>query len=109
MKKVQAYLIILFFCFSMDLYAQVPAWQWARAIHTGGHEIAKDVATEPVTGNIYLAGAWRNDLSAYFPGNSNPSTDFSSTYGGEDGLVVKYDQNGTILWAFKIGGTGDDE
>ncbi len=109
MKKVQAYLIILFFCISPDLYTQVPDWQWAESIHTNGNELARDVAADPVTGNIYIAGVWRNDLSGYFPGNSYPSTDFSSTYGGDDGLVVKYDQNGTILWAFKIGGTGDDE
>lgn len=102
-------MIILFFCFSLDLYAQVPDWHWAMAIHTIGHEHARDVVTDPVTGNIYIAGAWKNDLSAYFPGNLNPGTDFSSTYGGDDGLVVKYDQNGTILWAFKIGGSGDDE
>lgn len=109
MKKVQGYWIILLFCVSLHLYGQVPDWQWARAIHTIGHEHAIDVTADPVTGNIYIAGAWRNDLSAYFPGNSYPGTDFSSTYGGEDGLVVKYDQNGTILWAFKIGGSGDDE
>ncbi|MCK4346397.1 MAG: SBBP repeat-containing protein, partial [Bacteroidales bacterium] len=109
MKKVQGYWIILLFCVSLHLYAQVPDWQWAKAIHTGGRELARDVATDPVTGNIYIAGAWKNDLSAYFPGNLNPSTDFSSTYGGDDGLVVKYDQNGTILWAFKIGGSWDDE
>ncbi len=109
MNKVQAYLIILFFGFSLDLYAQPPNWQWARAIHTDGQELARDVAADTVTGNIYIAGTWRNDLSVYFPGNSYPSTDFSITYGQEDGLVVKYDQNGTILWAFKIGGTGEDE
>ncbi|MCK4700100.1 MAG: SBBP repeat-containing protein, partial [Bacteroidales bacterium] len=109
MKKVQTYLVILFFCFSLDLNAQVPAWQWARAIHTDGIELARDVAADPVTGNIYIAGVWKKDLSAYFPGNSNLSTDFSISYGGDDGLVVKYDQNGTILWAFKIGGAGDDE
>jgi len=102
-------LIILLFCFSPDLYAQVPDWQWAKAIHTGGYELARDVVADPATSNVYIVGAWKKDLSVYFPGNSNPSTDFSSTYGGEDGLVVKYDQNGTILWAFKIGGSGDDE
>ena len=110
MKKVQACLISLFFCFSLDLYTQVPDWEWAKAVHTNGYELARDVVADPVTGNIYIAGAWKNDLSAYFPGNPNPpDTDFSSTYGGEDGLVVKYDQNGTILWAFKIGGTKDEE
>ena len=109
MNKVQGYCIMLLFCVSLHLHAQVPDWQWARAIYTDGQELARDVAADTVTGNIYIAGTWRNDLSAFFSGNSYPSTDFSITYGQEDGLVVKYDQNGTILWAFKIGGTGEDE
>ena len=63
MRKVQTYLIILFFCISLDLYTQVPDWQWARAIHTGGYELARDVVADTAASNVYIVGAWKEDLS----------------------------------------------
>ncbi len=39
---------------------------------------------------------------------ANPSTNFAAPYGGVDGFVAKFDQDGNFLWAFKLGGNNDD-
>ena len=96
MKKVQTYLIILFFCFSPDLYAQVPDWEWARSANTNRYELAWDVVTYPVTNDVYVVGEWSTNLSASFPAGANPSTNFISTYGVMNGFAFKYNYNHRI-------------
>ena len=107
MRKKQ---IICLICLivSAQLSGQVPPWDWVNAIHTNSEEIASDVVADPATGNVYLAGYWRGPLDSFIPGGGTPSTDFSDTYGDNDGLVAKYDPSGNLLWAFKIGGENHD-
>jgi gliding motility-associated-like protein len=88
--------------------AQSPQWEWARSIATSGYEIAKQVAVDPASDHVYVVGDWESDLSATFPGGANPSTQFNATYGLMDGFVAKYDQDGNLIWAFKVGGPEDD-
>jgi gliding motility-associated-like protein len=89
--------------------AQDPQWEWVRGFHTVNSETAEAVVSDPNTGEVYLAGEWRGSLAEIFPAGTTESTDFASTFGGVDGLVVKLDPTGnTVLWAFKVGGEGDD-
>jgi gliding motility-associated-like protein len=94
---------LVFFCVCRAYcFAQSPAWQWAKSAHSPGNEIAFDLATDPTSGNEYVGGSWDTDLSAVF-GNT-----FTSTAGGTDGFVAKYDAAGNVIWAFSIGGTLND-
>ncbi|MCK5136109.1 MAG: gliding motility-associated C-terminal domain-containing protein [Bacteroidales bacterium] len=77
-------------------------------INTGDYEHVKDVVADRSTNDVYIIGQWENDLSAVFPGGVNPSQDFTNPYGAIDGFVAKYDSAGTFLWAFKVGGSSDD-
>lgn len=89
--------------------AQDPQWGWVWGLHTQNNELATAVASDPVTGEVYLAGLWRGDLSTVIPTGGTESTDLSSTFGGEDGMVVKLDPDGNILWAFKLGSEANDK
>ncbi len=106
-KKGVIYLIFLIVCASST--GQVPKWDWVKILHTNMMEVSHDVVADPVTGNVYMAGYWGGPLEGFIPGGGRPSTDFSTTYGEDDCLVVKFDPSGNILWAFKIGGEGDDD
>lgn len=93
MKRIG--LAILIFHFSGTLiFAQNIQWQWAKALHTPDVERATAVVSDPNSGEIYLACQWRGTLTAIFPAGTTESTDFAATYGGVDGMVVKYDSEG---------------
>ena len=100
------YLVILFLM--PMLTAQDPQWDWVRTLHTGDSEIATAVALDPESGGVYLAGEWRGSFVDVIPVGVTESTDFSATFGGVDGLVVKLNDAGEIIWAFKVGGDSDD-
>ncbi len=59
-------------------------------------------AVSNATGNIYMAGTYKN-VSITFG-----STTLSNS-GSNDLFVVKYDMNGNVLWAKKAGAANDDE
>jgi hypothetical protein len=98
---------VLFSCLN-NTFAQIPTWNWANGIHSGQDEVVTGVEVDPFTGDIYTVGYWEQNISAFFPAGVFPSQNFSSTYGNEDGFVAKYDNTGTLIWAFKIGSTEDD-
>lgn len=87
---------------------QTPVWDWVKGIHTPEDEKATAVASDPFTGEVYVAGNWNGVLSAVFPVGATESTNFDVTFGGQDGIVVKLDPVGEVIWAFKVGGPGDD-
>jgi gliding motility-associated-like protein len=43
-----------------------------------------------------------------FPPGPTPATDFSTDYGEKDGFVAKFDPDGSLIWAFRIGGLNND-
>ncbi len=88
--------------------AQTPTWEWAKSLHTGADEYSHDIVADPSTNDVYLVGQWENSLSSFFPTGVQPSTNFTSPYGQIDAFVAKYNQDGTLIWAFKVGGPGDD-
>lgn len=101
-------LSLLFLWLTLVSWAQNPQWEWARSIGTSAWEVAKQVAVDPATRHVYVVGDWEDDLSGIFPGGANPSTQFNATYGLMDGFVAKYDEDGNLVWAFKLGGADDD-
>lgn len=93
----------IFLVFLSSLVAQTPDWEWARSVNTNGFEVAYDVVADPSTNEVYMVGVWKDDLSAVFPAGANSSSDFTDTYGDDDGFVAKYDEDGNFIWAFKLG------
>ncbi len=99
---------LLFLTNILLLPAQVPVWDTAVSIHSSGPEAGLAVTGDPVSGEVYIAGTWSEDLTATFPPNAKPSLDFSASYGAEDGFVSKWTRSGKLVWAFKIGSPGND-
>jgi len=102
-------LSLLFLWLTFVSMAQNPSWEWAKTFGTNAREVARQVVVDPNTQHVYVVGDWEDDLSATFPGGANPSTQLTATYGLMDGFVAKYDQDGNLVWAFKVGGPEDDQ
>ena len=105
MKRIGLATLIFHFSGTL-LFAQNIQWQWAKTLHTADEERATAVASDPNSGEIYLACQWRGSLAITFPDGVTESTDFTTTFGGVDGMVVKFDPDGNVLWAFKVGSEG---
>ncbi|MBN2349376.1 MAG: immunoglobulin domain-containing protein [Bacteroidales bacterium] len=109
MRKRPGVLFIILFFILFNLQGQSPTWNWANSIHTNQEESAYDIVEDPVTGNIYIAGYFEDDLSAFFPTGGTSSTNFTTLYGGNsDGFLAKYDNLGNLIWAFKTGCDRED-
>ncbi|MBK6989565.1 MAG: T9SS type A sorting domain-containing protein [Bacteroidetes bacterium] len=72
---------------------------WAQGEGGGSNDEAYAVKVDG-SGNIYVAG--------YFNQNAMFGTIALSTTGISDAFIAKYDSSGTVLWAKKAGGSGDD-
>ena len=96
---IPVFLILLVIPFFLS--AQVPQWSWAKGVDSGGDEGVFSVAHDPVSGGVIAVGSYSNNISASIPG-------LTGSLGSQDGLVVKYDPLGNVIWAFSIGGTGWD-
>jgi len=75
---------------------------WSKAI-TGNLSAAMNSITADAQNNIILGGSFRGTYN--FGGQSLTTTGTWDTY---DGFVVKYSSAGTLSWAKKFGGTGND-
>ncbi len=76
---------------------------WARNVGGPGTERGHVVSFDQL-GNVLLVGSFASasiNLGTYTLTNSSP--------GNDDGFMAKYDPNGNLLWAYKIGSTGTDE
>ena len=83
--------------------AQGPTWNWVRTLDAGNTEYVRDIAIEPVTGNIYVTGAYKAVAATVAP-YGLPATDGGSV----DAFVAKLDPNGNLLWSRGFGSTQED-
>ena len=75
--------------------------EWARAIGSDYISEFKDViATQD--GGVIAVGS--TDAHTYVDGGSS-----ANGYGNQDGIIVKYDANGNIVWQKLFGGRNNDE
>lgn len=88
------------------LSGQSPDWVWANQIITPGNEFISSVAVDPSDNSVYAVGNWSE--WGIFPPGGQTHTNFISTYGGEDGFLVKFDSASNYLWGFKLGGDSHD-
>lgn len=79
-------------------------FQWAFKIGGTGYDMAHALSTD-AAGNVYVTG--------YFAGtvdfDPSASTFNLTSTGWYDGYVAKYSTAGTLVWAFRIGGSLSDE
>ena len=81
-------------------YSSTGSVIWAKRAGSTGDEIFHSVTSDN-NNNIYVTG-WYNSISLTIG-----STALSNS-GGIDILVAKYDANGNVIWAKRVGGIGDD-
>ena len=83
---------------------------WARRLGGTDFDRAYSVSTDS-SGNIVVAGTYGSSTLNIFAANgSTVSLTLSNTAGGYvDTFLVKYDSNGTPLWARRVGGTATDQ
>ncbi len=95
-------LLALFVLLSGIINAQTPNWVWARAAGGTSEEMGNGVAVD-INGNVYVTGAFKSPTVTF---GSIVLTNTPSIW--HDVFVVKYDHNGTVIWAKSGGGNSDD-
>lgn len=73
---------------------------WARAITEGAGIIPRKIEQD-TAGNIYLAGVFVGSVNVDV---GRSGTSISSSGGGQDIFLLKYDSSGNLVWAKIIGG-----
>jgi gliding motility-associated-like protein len=73
---------------------------WAKSIGGTNSERGEDVVTDK-SGNVIVG--------SIFSGPITVNGQAFNTNGGYDGLLIKYDSAGNILWSFSMGATSDDQ
>jgi hypothetical protein len=103
MKQNILILISTLFC-NMASFGQVSDWIWAK--REGGN--AYDAATcmvSDASGNIYLAGRFGSLVLTL---GTDTFVNADTTGHSYDIFLIKYNANGTVLWAKSLGGTKND-
>ncbi len=73
---------------------------WARCAGGLKNDLAQDISVD-ASGNIYISGYFRSSTIIF-------GTDTLINKGNSDVFLVKYDNNGNIIWVRGAGGTDED-
>ena len=84
-------------------YTKTGALLWARKIGGSGNDNSKSIGVD-ANGNVYITGTF--ELTADFDPSSSIYNVTSN--GGLDIFLAKYNSNGKLVWANKIGGASFD-
>lgn len=95
MQKI-LYTFILVFIY-INSYSQIPNWTWANSINGGNYY---DIATD-FNGDVISAGNFYKDTLEI-------DTEILFNQGGSDGIVVKYNSSGNVVWVNSIGATSNE-
>jgi hypothetical protein len=81
---------------------------WARRLSGTSTDRAHSVSVDS-SGNVIVVGFYAASTTlSIFDANGTTVSFTLSSSGGSDSFVVKYDPNGTPLWARRMGGTDND-
>jgi hypothetical protein len=100
MKKTTA---LLFTIFIGIITGQAQNFQWAESMGSSAIEFGRSIATDS-SGNVYTSGFFIGTAD-FDPG---PGTINLISAGNRDIFISKFDTQGNIIWAKRIGGTGYD-
>ena len=88
-------------------YSSAGAVLWAARITDADANAGNGIATDS-SGNVFVTGYYGAALTIYNQGPSG-TAGTTLTFGGFlDGFIAKYSPDGAVLWAARIGNTGDD-
>ena len=80
---------------------------WARRMGGTNIEFPNSISTDS-SGNVIIAGHTNsNPVNVYTSDGTTVSFTLANS-GSDDAFIVKYDPNGTPLWARRMGGTSND-
>ncbi|GEM_PF-1155051 len=85
-------------------YDSVGNYLWAKRVGGSGDDISGDILLDKEN-NIYLSTSFHGINVDFDP---SARIAYLTSAGGYDVGLAKYDQAGTYLWAYRIGGTSDD-
>jgi gliding motility-associated-like protein len=107
MKKSPFSLLLLFFylLFAENILAQdVPRLEWVSQMGGAGYNTGEDIFVDG-TGNVYTTGLFWGTVD-FDPGAG--TFDLTSA-GASDIFVTKQNSSGALIWAVRMGGTGNDD
>lgn len=103
MKRLYFFVVALLVGHS--LLAQVVNVSWANRIGSSSDDLLQ-ILTIDGSGNVYIAGSFSGTVDF----DPSPTTTFNLTSaGGGDAFFAKYSSAGVLIWANKLGSTGEDE
>lgn len=103
MKKTSFLCVLVLVSFLTPRYILSQQGFQADLLRSGGSTLLdrSDAVAVDADGNMYLAG--------YFQGTATFQGFSLTSAGNTDGFIVKYDPQGNVVWARRMGGTGADE
>lgn len=90
---------VSFFLLPSNGLANAPDWQWAYSAGTSGSDYGHDIKLDN-QGNVYVTGIFNESVTF---GNIT-----LNSAGSSDIFIVKYNNNGEVLWAKSFGGISLD-
>ena len=76
---------------------------WANSLGGAGTDIGTGIITD-VSGNVFITATYSSTNLT----DGNTIMQVSTNSGGKDIVTVKYNNSGTLVWAKRIGGSGDE-
>jgi hypothetical protein len=89
--------------FSLNVMSQQMPLEWAYTMPGAGGDAGKDIVTD-VDGNVILISDFNGTVD-FEPGAG--ITNLTSA-GAQESAISKYDTDGNLIWAVRIGGTGNE-
>ena len=96
-------IVFLFLLVNSHLFCQTPNWAWAKSAGGIDSDNGSRIETD-LNGNVFVSGFFQSATIDF--GNTTLT---NSSPGSNDYFLVKFDQDGNVIWAISAGGDLDDE
>ncbi|MES2763900.1 MAG: T9SS type A sorting domain-containing protein [Bacteroidota bacterium] len=104
MKKITTLFLVASAVLSSTTILSQASLQWAKGWGASFEDAVVSVATDP-TGNVYTLSVFSQTVDA----DPGIGTFTVATKGANDMLITKLDPSGNLIWAKRLGGTGNDD
>lgn len=104
MKKISAVLVFILITFFNLINAQNLAMNWAAQITSPNEEKIKKIVADSL-GNSYIIGTFRGNVDF----DPSPDVKILEANGEYDMFYAKYNADGELVWANRIGGAFDEQ
>ena len=90
--------------FSLNVMSQQMPLEWAHNMPGTAGDSGKDIVTD-MNGNVILISAFNGTVDF----ETGVGVTNLTSAGAQDGAISKYDPDGNLIWAVRVGGTGNDD